>query len=103
MGRLCASTAVCEWPGNSGSDPGAGVGVSSPSGAFVKGRRMLGRRLLAAAAMVAAGVVAGPAPAQFSNNLAPLPDQQELGRYGVGRQWYVQVPLLTREKVVNLL
>jgi len=64
---------------------------------------MLGRRLLAAAAMVAAGVVAGPAPAQFSNNLAPLPDQQELGRYGVGRQWYVQVPLLTREKVVNLL
>jgi outer membrane protein assembly factor BamB len=61
---------------------------------------MLGRRLLAAAALVSAGFIAGSASAQ---RVAPLPDQQNLGRYGVTRSWHVQVPLLGREKVVNLL
>jgi len=61
---------------------------------------MLGRRLLAAAALMSTGFISPPVSAQ---NFAKLPDQQELGRYGVTRSWYVQVPLLSREKVVNLL
>jgi len=61
---------------------------------------MLGRRLLAAAALVSAGFIAQPV---FAQNGVRLPDQQELGRYGMTRSWYVQVPLLSREKVVNLL
>jgi hypothetical protein len=61
---------------------------------------MLGRRLLAAAAMMSAAFVAVPCPAQ---DVAPLPDPQELSRYGMTRSWHTQVSILGREKVVNLL
>jgi hypothetical protein len=53
-----------------------------------------------ATAVAAVGIAAGPLAAQEPIS---LPDNQELGRYGMKRSWSVQVPILSREKVVNLL
>jgi outer membrane protein assembly factor BamB len=60
---------------------------------------MLGSRWLWTA-VGALGFAGGPVAAQ---NAPPLPDQQDLGRYGMKRSWHTQVDLLGREKVVNLL